>query len=54
MYDDNVVESVCTRVRDGEVGKGEWGYIKFIPHTELEPYLHEDTLVFQIYKVELH
>ncbi len=54
IYDDNVVESVCTRVRDGEVGKGEWGYIKFIPHTELELYLHEDTLVFQIYEVELH
>ena len=54
-YDDNVADSVCTRVTEGEVGKGEWGYIQFILHSDLEPkYLKDDKLVFQIYEVELH
>lgn len=53
-YDDNSADSICTRVRDEEVGKGEWGYIEFIPHEELDAYLKDDTLVFQIYEVELH
>ena len=54
-YDDNVADSVCTRVTEGEVCKGEWGYIQFILHSDLEPkYLKDDKLVFQIYEVELH
>ena len=56
-YDDNVADNVCTRVTEGEgeVSKGPWGYIQFIPHSDLEPkYLKEDELAFQIYEVELH
>ncbi len=54
IYDDNVADGVCTRVREGEVSKGEWGHIKFITHEELKPYLKDDMLSFQMYEVELH
>ncbi len=52
-YDDKTPNTCCTRVTEGERGVG-WGYPKFIAHTELEPkYLRNDTLLFQIHKVEL-
>lgn len=53
-YDHTVDESVCTRVREGETGKGKWGYIRFIPHGDLEPYLKDDSLHFEFISVELH
>ncbi len=52
-YDDKVSDKHCTRVTEGERSWG-WGYEQFITHTELEPkYLRNDTLIFQIHKVEL-
>ncbi len=54
IYDENVADSVSSRVREGEVSKGDWGQVKFVSHEELKPYLKDDTLVFQIYGIELH
>ncbi|XP_064385189.1 TNF receptor-associated factor 4-like [Halichondria panicea] len=52
-YDDKVSNECCTRVTEGERGGGR-GQPQFIAHTELEPnYLRNDTLLFQIHKVEL-
>ncbi len=52
-YDDTTPDTSCTRVTEGERSLG-WGVAKFIAHTELEPnYLRNDTLLFQIHKVEL-
>ena len=54
-YDDTMDITVCSRVTEGEVAQWGWGHFKFIAHTELEPkYLRNDTLLFQIHKVELH
>ena len=51
-YDDKVSDK-HTRVTEGE-RSGGWGLRKFIAHTALEPkYLRNDTLLFQIHKVEL-
>ncbi len=53
-YDDKTPNMLCTRVTEGERTKLGWGYPQFIAHTELEPkYLRNDTLLFQIHKVEL-
>ena len=53
-YDDHIPNKNCTRVTEGERAIGGWGEPKFIAHTELEPkYLRNDTLLFQIHKVEL-
>ena len=52
-YDDKTPKECCTRVTKGERGVG-WGQQEIIAHTELEPkYLRNDTLLFQIHKVEL-
>ncbi len=52
-YDNTLPNTDCTRVTVGERGVG-WGTTRFIAHTELEPkYLRNDTLLFQIHKVEL-
>ncbi len=53
-YDDRISDKHCTRVTEGERGAG-WGPPKFITYSELEPskYLRNDTLLFQIHKVEL-
>ncbi len=52
-YDDKVPNKNCGRVTEGERSLG-WGIHKFIAHTELEAkYLRNDTLFFQIDKVEL-
>ena len=53
-YDDKTPNTSCTRVTEGERSDDGWGKPKFIAHTELEPkYLRNDTLLFQIHKVEL-
>ena len=44
----------CARMTEGERSTGAWEYSRFIAHTKLEPkYLRNDTLLFQINKVEL-
>ena len=54
-YDDTVPNECCTRVTEGERSLNGWGALKFIAHTELEPkYLRNDTLLFQIHKVEIN
>ncbi|XP_064385186.1 TNF receptor-associated factor 4-like [Halichondria panicea] len=54
IYDDYMLNEYCTRVTEGERSKRGWGKQKFIAHSELEPkYLRNDTLLFQIHKVEL-
>ena len=54
IYDDNTPNGYCTRVIEGERGMSGKGSSAFVTHTELEPkYLRNDTLLFQIYKVEL-
>ncbi len=53
-YDDKVSGRLCGRVREGEQLSG-LGLNRFIAHTKLEPkYLQNDTLHFQLYKVQLH
>ncbi len=53
-YDDKTPNTCCTRVTEGERSAQGWGKPNFIAHTELEPkYLRNDTLLFQIHKVEL-
>ncbi len=53
-YDDKVPDTSCDKVTEGERSAQGWGYPKWIAHTELEPkYLRNDTLLFQIQKVEL-
>ncbi len=53
IYDNKVPNRTCARVTKGERSVGR-GYSKFIAHTKLEPnYLRNDTLLFQIHKVEL-
>ncbi len=53
VYDDKAPNVSCNRVTVGERGLG-WGAPQFIAHTELKPkYLRNDTLFFQIHKVEL-
>ncbi|XP_064385161.1 TNF receptor-associated factor 4-like [Halichondria panicea] len=52
-YDDKTPNTTCARVTKGERSEGR-GYSRFIAHTKLEPkYLRNDTLLFQIHKVEL-
>ncbi len=52
-YDDEVPNKNCTRVTVGWRSEG-WGQHEFIAHTKLEPkYLRNNTLIFQIHKVEL-
>ena len=52
-YDNRTPNTSCARVREGERRVGR-GIARFIAHTELEPkYLQNDTLLFQIHKVEL-
>ncbi len=52
-YDDKTPDGYCTRVTEGE--RSWWrGKPIFIAHTELKPkYLRNNTLLFQIHKVEL-
>ena len=53
-YDDKTPNKCCTRVTEGERLHSGWRFPKFIAHSELEPkYLRNDTLLFQIHKVEL-
>ncbi len=53
-YDDKTPNMHGSRMTDGKTPKAGWGYLKFIAHSELEPkYLQNDTLLFQIHKVEL-
>ncbi len=55
-YDDKIytLNVSCDRVTEGERSVWGRGYPAFIAHTELEPkYLLNDTLLFQIHKVEL-
>ena len=52
-YDDDTLNKYCARVTEGERSFG-LGHPQSIAHTELEPkYLRNDTLLFQIHKVEL-
>ena len=54
-YDDIMDDKLCSRVTEGDVAQWGWGPFMFIAHTELEPkYLRNNTLLFQIHKVELH
>ncbi len=54
-YDDKTPNKYCIRVTEGERSLNGWGHTEFIAHTELEPkYLRNDTLLFQIHKVELN
>ena len=54
-YDDKIEVRVCSRVTEGESAEYGRGQSKFILHAELEPeYLRNDTLLFQIHKVELN
>ena len=54
IYDDSVEGSVCGRVTGKERGEKGRGKQRFIAHSELEPkYLQNNTLLFQIHKVEL-
>ncbi len=44
----------CNRVTKGEISKNGWGLQKFIAQSELKPkYLRNNTLLFQIHKIEL-
>ena len=53
-YDETGVDKFCNRVTESERAVCGLGYGKVIAHTELEPkYLRNDTLLFQIHKVEL-
>ena len=53
-YNDTVKDKYCARVTGGEKTVFGLGYGKVIAHTELEPkYLRNDTLLFQVNKVEL-
>ncbi len=52
-YDDKTPDECCSRVTEREITGGR-GISNFIAHTKLEPkYLRNDTLLFQIHKVEL-
>ena len=52
-FNDSTPDMHCNRVTSGERTLG-WGYLKFIAHSELEPkFLQKDTLLFQIYQVQL-
>ena len=55
IYDDTVEDKRCTRgAAEGEITIAGWGYFKAIAHNILKPeYLRNDTLLFQIHKVEL-
>ncbi len=51
--DDNTPNERCTILTELERSWGQ-GHLIFIAHTKLEPkYLRNDTLLFQIHKVEL-
>ena len=53
-YDDKVDDKYCSRVMCGTIADGGRGTYKFVAHSDLKPtYLRNDSLVFQIYKVEL-
>ena len=53
-YDDKVNDRLCSRVVEGEQRSG-LGLNKFIALSKLEPkFLQNDTLLFQIHKVQLH
>ncbi|XP_064400049.1 TNF receptor-associated factor 4-like [Halichondria panicea] len=53
-YSDKTHNKYCGRVTEGEISPSGWGRPQFIAHSELEPkYLRNDTLLFQINKVEL-
>ncbi|XP_064385177.1 TNF receptor-associated factor 4-like [Halichondria panicea] len=53
-YSDKIPNTHCNKVTKGERSKNGLGLQKFIAHTELEPkYLRNDTLLFQIHKIEL-
>ena len=53
-YDDKTPNMHGRRMTEGNTPKPGWGYLKFIAHSELEPkYLRNDTLLFQIHRVEL-
>ncbi len=54
-YSDKASDKHCNRVTKGEISPSAVVSTKFIAHTELEPkYLRNDTLLFQIHKVELN
>ena len=53
-YSDKTPNTYCNRVTKGERSKNGRGLQNFIAHSELEPkYLRNDTLLFQIHKIEL-
>ena len=52
-FDDKVDEEICSRVIKNEVAMKGWGLPRFIPYDDIKPYyLQNDSLIFQIYKVE--
>ncbi len=54
VYDDTVGDNDCSRVMEGDTNGWGWGKAEFIAHSQLEPkYLKNNTLLFQIFKVEL-
>ena len=54
LYNDQIRDSACSRVTNGEMSVTGCGESKLIAHSQLEPkYLKNDTLLFQIDKVEL-
>ena len=53
IYDDTVDDKDC-RVAEGDTESWGWGNARFIAHSQLNPkYLKNDSLLFQIVKVEL-
>ena len=53
IYHESVADDYCSRVMNRERAEYGWGCPAFVAHTDLEPkYLRNDTLLFQIYKVE--
>ncbi len=54
IYNNKTPNENSTRVTEGDRAAKGWGNSKFIAHTKLEPkYLRNNTLLFQIHKVEL-
>ncbi len=53
-YDETVWDNFCGRVTEEKKYSSGRGALKFVAHTALEPnYLRNDTLLFQVYKVEI-
>ena len=50
-FDDQTPYDTAARVRDDETADDGWGCERFISHDLLQPYMHNDRLVFRISEV---